>query len=95
MGECEDSDGPVGSIASRTGFKEAIDGRFGVLGGVNWSVWYSRETAEGGLEKRGTAVEVSGAGRGAVASEVSKSCITLAVGRSAEGTRLQGPSMVA
>ena len=35
MGEWEDSDEPVGNIASRTGFKEAKDGRFGGSGDVN------------------------------------------------------------
>ena len=86
MSECEDSDGLVGSIASRTGFDEAIEGAFCGPEGVYWSALCLGAAIEGGSEERVVDVEVSGVGRGVVVPELSMSHMILAIARSAEVT---------
>ncbi|KAH8984217.1 hypothetical protein EDB92DRAFT_1819152 [Lactarius akahatsu] len=61
MGECEDSDKPVGSVLSSIGLLEAEDGWFGGLEGPRGSALSWRETAAGGevVERGGVGVEVA------------------------------------
>lgn len=98
IGKCEDIDGPVRSILSRTGLEEAGDRGVGALEGIRRSGLCRRAAAMaagGEIEESGGAdVAVSRVGPGTIIPELRMSRLSQAMAGSGKATGMPGHSMV-